>query len=69
MSKKSIYNKLNILKKDKAELLKILGAGDNYYHLDEWSYFLGKNFFGGEKYLIIDFNRDIAVRVYKRTIF
>lgn len=61
--------KKDILKKNKEELLEILSLGDNYYDLDEWSYFLGRNIFGGERYLIIEFTEDTVSRVYKRAIY
>lgn len=64
-----ILNRENQLQKSKKELLEELGIGDNYHEMDEWSYLIGKNLLGGEKYLIMEFDGEIVVRTYYRVIY
>lgn len=68
-SRKIISNN-ELIGKNKKEILNLLGMEDNYFDLDEWSYFIKKNIFGGSVYQILNFNKaNQVIKVYKRTLY
>lgn len=46
--------------KSKDEIIRLFGKEENYYDLNEWSYFVKKNLFGGETYLLVHFVGDFV---------
>lgn len=68
-NRKIISNK-EMIGKNKKEILDLLGIEDNYFDLDEWSYLIKKNIFGGSVYQILNFNKaNQVIKVYKRTLY
>ncbi len=55
--------------KSKDEIIRLLGKEDNYYDLNEWSYFVKKNIFGGETYLLVHFAGDFVEKQRLFTIY
>lgn len=66
---KTILNQRIAVGKNKEEVKEILGIEDNYYHLDEWAYFIKNNFLGGKTYLLLDFDGDKVEDLKLRTIY
>lgn len=53
---KNIIRQNCLFGKSKSEIIKLFGEEENYYDLDEWSYFVKKNILGGETFLLVHFN-------------
>lgn len=64
-----IIRKNCLVGKSKEEIASLFGKEDNYYDLDEWSYFVKKNILGGETFLLVHFNGDYVERQRLFTVF
>lgn len=66
---KTILKGKLIIGKTRDELKSLLGQEDNYYYLDEWSYLIKNNLFGGKTYLLVYFTDEKVTKQKLRTIY
>lgn len=66
---KTIIRQDCLVGKSKSEVVKLFGQEENYYDLDEWSYFVKKNFLGGETFLMIHFSGEFVENQKLHTIY
>lgn len=57
--------KMELLSKNKNEVMQILGDGLNYYHLDVWIYLLERKWWGRKKKLYVYFDESNRVSSIK----
>lgn len=66
---KTIIRKNYLIGKSKDEIIQLFGKEDNYYDLDEWSYFVKKNVFGGETFLLVHFKGEYVTTQKLYTVY
>lgn len=60
-----MYCNMDLINKNKSEVIKILGNGLNYYHLDTWVYLLDCKWWERKKKLYIYFDEKNQVYLVK----